>query len=62
MTGEYNYYEQDANRGEGTFNLELDQISTDLTSPIAESVDGLIQPASTEIVAINGDVLTLDRR
>jgi hypothetical protein len=61
VTGEYNY-EQDANRGEGSFNLELDQTSTDLTSPIAEFVDGRIHPASFEIVAINGVVLTLDPR
>ena len=60
MTGEYNYYEQDANCAEGTLNLEIAQISTDLTSPIAESVEGLVHPASTKFVAVADVVSTLD--
>lgn len=59
VTGEYNYYEQDANRTDGTLNLDLDQVPADLTYPIAEEVDGLIQADSAEISAINGVVLNL---
>lgn len=59
VIGEYNYYEQDANRDEGTLNLDLGQVPADLIYPIAEEVDGLIQAAATEIAAINGVVLNL---
>ena len=59
VTGEYNYYEQDANQGEGKIEVALDQLATDLQYPIAEPVDGLIQPADGPIVALNEVVLTL---
>lgn len=58
-TGWYNYYEPEANKGEGTLEVNLDEIATDLTYPIAETVEGLIQSADTEITAINDVVLTL---
>jgi hypothetical protein len=59
VTGEYNYYEQEANKGEAKLELDLDQVVTDLKYPIAEPVDGLIQTSSAEIIGINDVVLTL---
>jgi hypothetical protein len=59
VTGQYNYYEQDANRVEGKLEINLDQVVSDLVYPIAEPIDGLIQPADIEITALNKVVLTL---
>ena len=59
FTGQYNYYEPEANKGEGKLEIDLDEISTDLTYPVAESVEGLIQASDVEIIAINEVVLTL---
>jgi len=59
FTGWYNYYEPEANKGEGTLEVNLDEVTTDLTYPIAEPVEGLIQSPDTEITAINDVVLTL---
>jgi hypothetical protein len=59
VTGQYNYYEQDKNQVDDKLEINLDEIVTDLTYPIAEGVDGLIQDPSTEIVALNKVVLTL---
>lgn len=59
FTGQYNYYEPEANKGDGTLEIDLDEIATDLTYPVAEEVEGLIQPSDVEITAINDVVLTL---
>jgi hypothetical protein len=59
VTGQYNYYEPEANKADGKLELDLDQVATDLTYPIAEPIEGLIQESSTEIVALNKCVLTL---
>ena len=59
VTGQYNYYEPDATKTDAKLELNLDEIATDLTYPIAEPVEGLIQEADAEIVAINDVVLTL---
>ncbi len=59
FTGWYNYYEPEANKGEGTLEVNLDEVATDLTYPIAEPVEGLIRPPDTEITAINDVALTL---
>jgi hypothetical protein len=53
VTGQYNYYEQGKNQVEANLELSLDQISTDVTYPIGEEIDGLVQPSDIEIVAIN---------
>jgi hypothetical protein len=39
--------------------VNLDQVATDLKYPIAEPIDGLIQPTDAEIIAINKVILTL---
>jgi hypothetical protein len=59
VTGQFNYYEPDANRADATLELNLDEIAADLDYPIAESVEGLIQEPNVEIVAINDVALTL---
>lgn len=59
FTGQYNYYEAEANKAESTFELDLNQIQTDLTYPLAIEVEGLIQTSDTEITALNDVVLTL---
>ena len=59
FTGQYNYYEPEANKGDGKLEINLDEIATDLTYPVAEPVEGLIQASDVEITAINDVVLTL---
>ena len=59
VTGQYNYYEQDKNKVDDKMEVNLDEITSDLTYPIAGSVEGLILEPDTEIVAINKIVLTL---
>ena len=59
VTGQYNYYEPEANKADGKLELNLDLVATDLTYPIAEPVEGLVQKPDVEITAINKCVLTL---
>ncbi len=59
FTGQYNYYEPEANKGEGKLEINLDEVATDLTYPIAEPMEGLVQKVDIEITAINDVVLTL---
>ena len=59
VSGEYNYYDPDAGRATGRLEVPLDPPATDLTYPIAQPVDGLIQPADVEITAINEVLLRL---
>ncbi len=48
MTGEYNYYYQEANKVGAKLEVNLDQVATDLKYPIAAPVEGLIQKFDTE--------------
>ncbi|HUC20565.1 MAG TPA: hypothetical protein VMR98_03685, partial [Candidatus Polarisedimenticolaceae bacterium] len=59
VTGQYNYYEKEANQVDTTMVVDLDQLAADLKYPIAQPVDGLIQPANTEFTGLNDVVLTL---
>ncbi|HEY6608668.1 MAG TPA: hypothetical protein VI277_05675 [Candidatus Limnocylindria bacterium] len=59
VTGEYNYYDSDATRTAATLEVPLEPLAADLSYPIGETVDGLVQPADIEMTAINGMVLTL---
>jgi hypothetical protein len=59
VTGQYNYYEQDKNIVEDTLKINLDEVATDLTYPVAEQIDGLIKKPDEEIVALNKVILTL---
>jgi hypothetical protein len=59
VTGQYNYYEQEANKAEGKWELNLDEVVDAPSYPIGKTVDGLIQESDAEIVALNKVVLTL---
>ena len=59
VTGEYNYYDPDATRTDATLTVELDQVATDLTYPIATPVEGLVVPPDTPMTGINDVVVTL---
>lgn len=59
FTGQYNYYEPEANKADGRLEINLDQAATDLAYPIAELVEGLVQKPDVEIIALNKCVFTL---
>jgi hypothetical protein len=59
VTGEYNYYDQEANKAGGKLEIDLDQVSNDLNYPVASVVDGIIQKPDAKITAINQVILTL---
>jgi hypothetical protein len=59
FTGQYNYYEPEANKGNGTLEINLDEIVTESTYPIADPLEDLIKKADVEITAINDVALTL---
>jgi hypothetical protein len=59
VVGEFNYYDPDATRAEGTLAIPLDTIASDLVFPVGQPVEGLVQPADVEITAINDVVLNL---
>jgi hypothetical protein len=59
FTGQYNYYEQDANKADGTLELNLDEVVQDLEYPVASPVEDLVQPSDAQLNAINDCVLTL---
>lgn len=52
-------YDPEANKTEGTLELNLDEVVTDLTYPIASAVDGLIQEPGTSITGLSDNVVTL---
>ncbi len=59
VTGMLNYFEQDANKASGTLVINLDQVSTGLTYPVAEVIDGVVQAPDAKIDVINTNVLSL---
>lgn len=59
VTGEYNYYDKEANKASGKMELNLDQVVKDVKYPIAAPVEGLIQKPGAKINAINDCALTL---
>jgi hypothetical protein len=59
VTGEYNYYYADESEVDATLEVKLDEVATDLTYPVAEAIEGLIQKPGAEITAINDVVLVL---
>jgi len=59
VTGEYNYYDQQANKASGTMELSLDTVVKDVTYPIATPVEGQIQAPGAKMTALNDCVLTL---
>ncbi len=59
VTGEYNYYYPDESKVDATLEVKLDEVATDLTYPIAEEIEGLVQKPDAEITAINDVTLLL---
>ncbi len=59
VTGQYNYYEQDKNLVENTLEISLSEPVEDLTYPVYEPIDGLIQDPGTVILALNNVDLAL---
>ena len=59
VTGEYNYYDQQANKADGKIELNLDEVAGDVKYPIAAPVEGLIQGPVVTMTAINNVALTL---
>jgi len=57
--GELDDYDPEANKAEGVLKLNLDEVVTDLTYPIASPVDGLIHKPGVEIHALSDNVITL---
>ena len=59
VVGEFNYYDPDASRADGTMDVALDTVASDLVFPVGQPVEGLVQPANLEITAINDVLLNL---
>jgi hypothetical protein len=59
FTGQYNYYEQEANKADGALELNLDEVVQDLEYPVASPVEDVIQPSDAQLNAINDCVLIL---
>ncbi|MBN1145760.1 MAG: hypothetical protein JXA78_00785 [Anaerolineales bacterium] len=59
FAGPLNYYHQDENKTEGTLELNLDQVVTDLAYPVALPVDGLIYKPGDNFIALSENVITL---
>lgn len=57
--GILNDYDPELNKAEGTLELNLDEVITDLTYPIASAVDDLIQKPDTSITGLSDNVITL---
>lgn len=59
--GNLDYYVEieEANKVEGKLELNLDDVVTDLTYPVASPVEGLIQDAGIEIIALSDNVVSL---
>jgi len=59
FSGDLDDYEPELNKTEGTLELNLDEVVTDLTYPIASAVDGLIQEPGISITGLSDNVVTL---
>jgi hypothetical protein len=59
FSGDLDDYAPELNKTEGTLEINLDEVVTDLTYPIASAVDGLIQDKGTSITGLSDNVVTL---
>jgi hypothetical protein len=59
FSGELDDYTPEANKTEGLLQLDLDEVVSDLTFPIAAPVEGLILEPGVEIPALSDNVITL---
>lgn len=58
-SGDQDDYDPELNKTEGTLEVNLDEVATDLTYPIATPVAGLIQEPGISITALSDNVVTL---
>jgi len=58
-SGELDYYHQEEGSATGTMKLDLDKVETNLTYPIFEPVEALIQKPDVSITGLSDNVLTL---
>jgi len=61
FSGELDYYVEieETNREEGRMELNLDEVVTDLTYPVASPIEGLILDAEVEITALSDNIVSL---
>lgn len=59
FNGDLYDYEPEANKAEGVLELNLDEVATDLTYPVAEPVEGLIRDQGIEVTALSDNLVTL---
>lgn len=59
FNGPLDYYHQEEGKGTGTFTVKLDELAQDLSYPVYEPVEGLIQPADIVINAISDNKVSL---
>lgn len=59
FNGELDYYHQEDRSASGTLKLDLDQVETNLTYPVFEALDGLIQQPDFEVIALSDNVISL---
>ena len=59
FNGELYDYEPEANKVEGTLELNLDEVVTDVVYPIAVPVEGLIQDTGISVTALSDNVVSL---
>jgi hypothetical protein len=57
--GDLDDYDPELNKTEGTLEVNLDEVVTDLTYPIATEVDGLVQDKGVSITGLSDNVITL---
>lgn len=57
--GDLDDYAPELNKAEGTLEINLDEVVTDLTYPIASPVEGLIQDKGISITGLSDNVVTL---
>jgi len=57
--GILNDYDPESNKAEGVLELNLDEVVTDLTYPIASAVEGLIQQPGVSFTGLSDNVVTL---
>ena len=59
FNGDLDDYDPELNKTEGTLEINLDEVVTDLTYPIASAVDGLIQEPGISVTGLSDNVVTL---
>ncbi len=57
--GDLDDYDPELNKAEGILQLNLDEVVTDLTYPVASPVEGLVQKTDISVTALSDNVITL---